>query len=136
MASRRRLARIAVLQTLFELEFPKRNHPDPTQILDQNLAEIGRDSVDIPFACSLLQSIRENEKTLHVIIQEHAPQWPLDRMDRISRALLLLGACELLFLKEAPPAVAMDEAIELAKEFGELESAKFVNGVLNAIAHR
>jgi N utilization substance protein B len=57
-------------------------------------------------------------------------------MDPISRSILLVGAYELLFQKEAPQAVVMNEAIEIAKEYGNEESGKFVNGVLNAIAHR
>jgi N utilization substance protein B len=68
-------------------------------------------------------------------MQEHAPQWPLERMDPITRSTLMMGTGELLYGSDAPPAVIMDEAIEIAKEFGEEESGKFVNGVLNAIAH-
>ena len=55
-------------------------------------------------------------------------------MDPISRCILLLGTYELLFNKDAPTAVVINEAIEIAKEYGNDESGKFVNGVLNAIA--
>jgi N utilization substance protein B len=55
-------------------------------------------------------------------------------MDPVSRFTLLIGCFELLFAKDAPPAVVMNESIEIAKEFGTAESGKFVNGVLNAIA--
>ena len=57
-------------------------------------------------------------------------------MDPIARCVLLVGGYELLFANDAPPPVVMDEAIEIAKEYGSSESAKFVNGVLNAIAHQ
>ncbi len=56
-------------------------------------------------------------------------------MDTITRCILMIGGYELLFAKDAPPAVVMNEAIEVAKEFGTEEGAKFVNGVLNALAH-
>jgi N utilization substance protein B len=55
-------------------------------------------------------------------------------MDPISRCILLMGAYELLFANDAPPAVVMNEAIDIAKEYGSDEAGKFVNGVLNAIA--
>jgi N utilization substance protein B len=133
MASRRRLARIAVMQTLFEQDFSPKTS-DTVQMLHRNIAE-QEEEVDIPFAESLLQGIEEHADDIRRAIQEHAPQWPLDRMDRISRALLMIGAFELLYSSEAPPAVVMNEAIDIAKDFGEGESGKFVNGVLNAIAH-
>ncbi len=69
-------------------------------------------------------------------IEAHAPEWPLDRMDSITRSILMIGAFELLYAKDAPPAVVMNEAIDIAREYGSDESAKFVNGVLNALAHR
>jgi N utilization substance protein B len=57
-------------------------------------------------------------------------------MDPISRAILLLGAYELLMSTDAPAAVVMNECIDIAKEYGTSESGKFVNGVLNALAHK
>jgi N utilization substance protein B len=69
-------------------------------------------------------------------IQDHAPGWTLERMDPVSRCILQVGAFELQVAKEAPPAVVMNEAIEIAKEFGTDESGKFVNGVLNAMVKK
>ena len=139
MPSRRRLARIAVMQTLFEEAFtndhPRNAPPSAAGTLQRNIADFGVSQVDIPFAEELLGGIAAHAADLRSAIQDHAPQWPLARMDGISRALLMIGAEELLFRKDVPPAVIMDEAIEIAKEYGEEESGKFVNGVLNAIAH-
>lgn len=129
MARRRHLSRIAVMQTLFERE---RRSCDEVESLERNAAELGE--IDLPFAEKLLLGIAEKENALREAVAAHAPGWSLDRMDPISRCLLLVGAYELLFLKEAPPAVVMNEAIEIAKEYGTAESGKFVNGVLNAIA--
>lgn len=139
MASRRRLARIAVMQTLFELDFCSQHGKEskrmPEEILKRNIAEAGEEQVDRAFAEKLLQGLWAHAAGILSHIAKHAPEWPLERMDRMSRCLLMIGAYELLFGKDAPAAVAMDEAIEIAKEFGEEESGKFVNGVLNAIAH-
>ena len=142
MASRRRLARIAVMQTLFEKDFlssddsTERQHFHGESALHRNIDELKASEVDVPFAENLLRGVEDHASDIRQAIIEHAPQWPLERMDRITRALLLIGAYELLFAHEAPPAVIMNEAIDIAKEFGEEESGKFVNGVLNAIAHQ
>lgn len=130
MARRRHLSRIAVMQTLFERS--ARGELNAEQSLRRSLAELG-DS-DEAFAEELLQGVLAHETDLHAAIATHAPGWTLDRMDPIARAVLCIGTEELLFRSDAPPAVVMNECIEIAKEFGTDESGKFVNGVLNAIA--
>ena len=131
MARKRHLSRIAVMQVLFERQ---KRATDPQDALVQNVQELGE--VDHSFASSLLKGVLEKEADLKRIIQEHAPDWTLERMDPIARCTLIVGAYELLYGNDAPPAVVMNEAIEIAKEYGSAESGKFVNGVLNAIAHR
>lgn len=131
MARRRHLSRIAVMQVLFERE--QRPHLDATEALAMNHAELGE--MDDEFADSLLAGVLKHEEELKQAIQDHAPGWTLDRMDPVSRCVLQIGTYELLVAKEAPPAVIMNEAIDVAKEFGTDESGKFVNGVLNAIAN-
>lgn len=131
MARRRHLSRIAVMQVLFERE--RRPGVDPAQALVLNHEELGE--MDDEFAAALLEGVLKHEEAMKQSIQEHAPGWTLDRMDPVSRCVLQIGAYELLVAKEAPPAVIMNEAIDIAKEFGTDESGKFVNGVLNAIAN-
>ena len=92
--------------------------------------------MDDVFARSLLAGVLEKEEELKTAIQAHAPGWTLNRMDPVSRCVLLVGSYELLFANDAPPAVVMNEAIEMAKEYGTDESGKFVNGVLNGMAKR
>ena len=91
--------------------------------------------MDDAFAAELLAGVLAHEEAMKQTIQDHAPGWTLDRMDPVSRCVLQIGAYELLVSKDAPPAVVMNEAIDIAKEFGTDESGKFVNGVLNAIAN-
>ncbi len=132
MARRRHLSRVAVMQVLFERE--KHEVKDFVSALARNMDELG--DCDRDFAQSLLEGAVQKEQDLKDVIQKHAPQWPLERMDPISRCILLVGAYELLFHKDAPQAVVMNEAIDIAKEYGTGEGGKFVNGVLNAVAHR
>ncbi len=132
MARRRHLSRIAVMQALFEHE--QRPEVDSKISLQKNEAELGE--MDSEFAEELLSGVLKNYDTLCVSIQEHAPGWTLERMDPVSRCVLCMGAYEMLFSKEAPAAVIINEAIEIAKEFGTEESGKFVNGVLNAMVQK
>ena len=131
MARKRHLSRIAVMQVLFERE----NHElDIEKALIRDARELG--DIDESVAVALLAGVMGKEQKLKEIVQADAPQWSLDRMDPISRCTLLMAAYELVFGNDAPPAVVMNEAIEIAKEHGTEESGKFVNGVLNAIANR
>jgi len=131
MPRKRHLARIAVMQVLFERET---RDVDAEESLERITEELG--NIDQVFAEKLLKNTLDKEQDLKEVIQKHAPDWSLERMDPIARSMLLVGAYELIYGEDAPPAVVMNEAIEIAKEYGTSESSKFVNGVLNAIAHR
>jgi len=82
---------------------------------------------------SLAKKVISKIKIVDKIIAECAPKWPIEKINRIDLAILRLATWELAFRKKTPPKVAIDEAIELAKEFGAENSASFVNGVLGTI---
>ncbi|OGJ55794.1 hypothetical protein A2635_05010, partial [Candidatus Peribacteria bacterium RIFCSPHIGHO2_01_FULL_51_9] len=111
MARRRHLSRITVMQVLFERE--RRPGVDFADALKRNAQEIGE--LDLPFAELLMLGVLEKEGELRAMIQSSAPEWTIDRMDPISRCVLLVGAFELLFGKDAPAAVVINEAIDIAK---------------------
>lgn len=122
------------MQTVFEV---LARSSDADASLARNIAELGGVSaVDTDFSRTLVTGVVGDLQVIQDAIQVHAPQWPWERMDSITRCILLIGAYELLHAEDVPPAVVMNEAIEVAKEYGTEESAKFVNGVLNALAHR
>lgn len=83
----------------------------------------------------LLDGILQKQKELDLVIEKAAPEWPIDRISPVDRNILRLGLYELLFAdrKEVPAKVAINEAIELAKQFGGDNSSKFINGVLGAV---
>lgn len=130
MARKRHISRIVVMQVLFERE---QHDCDLVEALDRNLEELGNG--DTEYAHQILTGVIEKESDVREAIAKHAPDWSLDRMDPIARCTLLVGAYELLCIDDVPDAVVMNEAIEIAKDYGSPESGKFVNGVLNAIAH-
>lgn len=136
MPSRRRLARVSAMQAIFEIL--ARGGGDPESTLERDIAELGGPkAVDQAFSAQLVTGVQEKMAEIQSAIAIHAPQWPWERMDSMTRCILLIGAYELLYCLDVPPAVVMNEAIEVAKEYGTAESAKFVNGVLNALAqHR
>ena len=83
----------------------------------------------------LLDGILGKQPELDLVIEKAAPEWPIDRISPVDRNILRLGLFELLFAdrKEVPAKVAINEAIELAKQFGGDNSSRFVNGVLGAV---
>lgn len=81
----------------------------------------------------LVAGILPSLQTLDDAIKQAAPEWPVDKIAKIDLAILRLATYELLIQKTEPPKVVIDEAVELAKEFGNENSPKFINGVLGTI---
>lgn len=134
MASNRHLGRMLVVQTLYEYEFRTEvgdSWVEATEILARNIQKY-QDSVgDIDFVKQLLAGVLEKQAELDEKLQPLAPEWPIQQIGRIDRAILRLGLYELLHSSEkVPHKVVINEAVELAKAFGSDNSGKFVNGVL------
>ena len=85
------------------------------------------------YANRLVEGTLERRPEIDQRITTHADNWNLNRMAVIDRNILRLGAYELLYLDDVPSKVCINEAIELAKRFGDADSGKFINGVLDAI---
>lgn len=134
MASRQ-LARSIVLQSLYEWDFYGRTEPIE-KVLERNYNEFGPGlEKEHEFMTSLAHGVLEHLERLDATITASAPEWPLEQIAIIDRNALRIGLYELLFSdkKEVPAAVAIDEAIELAKNYGGPNSGKFINGVLGKV---
>ena len=83
------------------------------------------------FAERLVQGVLEHKKELDATIGKYATNWTVSRMPIVDRNILRAGLYELLWLDEVPAKVTMDEAVELAKSFGDNDASKFVNAVLD-----
>jgi N utilization substance protein B len=107
----------------------------PESILDRNIKEFAETNNDKPFMKRLLVGVLSKQKDLDAVITKAAPEWPLDKIARVDRNILRIGLYELLFSdrKEVPAKVAINEAIELAKNFGGDSSGSFVNGVIGGV---
>ena len=88
------------------------------------------------FAWNLLTGVQKELSTLDRAVASHSKNWRLDRIARVEIAILRLALYEMLFLEDVPVNVAINEAIELSKKFGDRKSNKFVNGILDAIGKK
>lgn len=131
MASFRHLARTCVMQTIFELDFNKKD--SPKIVLERILKEFAPKLTETKYAYKTLKGVVDNKKEIYKIIHKYAPQWPVDKIARIDRAVLEIGVYEIVFNKEIPDIVAINEGVEIAKHFGDENSPKFINGVLSSV---
>lgn len=128
----RHLSRTVAMQTLYEWDF--NTHKGELEKLAQyNIEQLAPGMEDTSFVYDLLNGVRSNLDQIDKTIIETAPEWPLDQITIIDRNILRLGIYELLFAKDVPPKVAINEAVELGKTFGGESSGKFVNGVLGTL---
>ena len=129
MAGVRRQARTAALQALYELDCTKHK-------AEEALAHSGTGKKlpqeAISFSKELVKGVLQNKAELDPLIEKFAPAFPLEQMSVIDRNILRLAIFEILFNK-TPIKVAINEAVELAKEFGGNSSPRFINGVLGSI---
>lgn len=128
--SLRHRARIVTLQTLYELEFAANSE---TSILERNLKEKELPREVATFAGSLVSGVIANKQLLDNTIGRFATAFPVDQLAAMDRNILRLALFEITVSKEVPPKVAINEAVELAKEFGADTSPKFINGVLGSV---
>jgi N utilization substance protein B len=131
----RHLSRSIVLQSLFEWDLNALEKKAVEEVLERNVSEFAPNKTDLPFMGKLLDGVIAKQPELDLVIEKAAPDWPIDRISPVDRNILRLGLYELLFAdrKEVPAKVAINEAIELAKQFGGDNSSRFINGVLGAV---
>lgn len=134
MASRH-LSRSIVLQSLYEWDFSGKKPENLEPIVERNIQEFGPGLEDKSFVWQIINGVILHIKDLDIIIEKAAPEWPIEQITIVDRNVLRIGLFELLYAdkEEVPPKVAINEAIELAKNFGGESSGKFINGVLGTV---
>jgi N utilization substance protein B len=127
---KRREAREKAIQTLFQL--------DNTELsIDEAIVYIIGEGVEVnSFYDKLVRGTVENNTEIDTALSANLQNWSLSRLPKIERTVLRLAVFELLFGKDAPDRVIMNEAIELCKTFGDEKSGRFVNGVLSKFAEK
>lgn len=130
----RHLSRILVLQELFREDFGKVNSFITEDVSVDDLVQINEISeYNNDLYQNILNGVPQEIEQIDETIKKYAPQWSIDQMKLVDLQILRIAIYEGFLAKITPPKVAIDEAIEIAKEFGGESSGKFVNGVLGAI---
>ena len=132
MAARNR-ARKRAFQILFEADH---RGADVQTVLADWLRHARNDPRQPPvteFAMDLVEGYAQHAARIDELLSTYAVDWTLDRMPDVDRSILRLGAYELLWVDGTPDAVAIDEAVQLAKEFSTDDSPSFVNGLLGRL---
>ena len=121
------------MQSLFEHDF--RSEEKIVDIRDRNIDEF-KNKVDVEFITETINGIISERELLDKQITDAAPEWPLDQISNVDKCTLELAIFEMNYCKDTPPKVVINEAVELAKQFGGESSSKFVNGVLGTIYNK
>ena len=124
-------ARSLALQVLYEVDIA--NHP-PGDIYQLRLEETPLTEEHAEFARQIIFGVIPLTNTLDQIIAKYAPEWPLDQIAAIDRNILRMALWEFAVYHDTPIKVAINEAVELAKQYGSDSAPRFVNGVLGALA--
>ncbi|MEN8700927.1 transcription antitermination factor NusB [Bacillus infantis] len=123
---KRRTAREKALQALFQIDV---SQADPSEAIDHVLeGEEGDDYLTL-----LVTGVLENKEEIDNMIKQYLEKWKLERLATVDRNLLRQGVYELKYSNDVPANVVIDEAIEIAKIFGDDQSSRFINGVLSKV---
>lgn len=128
----RHLSRTIAMQSLYEWDFNDRQN-SLDDITKHDIIQFAPGLEDPAFILELVKGVADHIDEIDKIIKDTAPEWPIDQITVVDRNILRLGIYELMFAKQVPPKVAINEAVELGKAFGGESSGKFVNGVLGTL---
>ena len=126
----RHLSRMVAMQAIYEWNF--RPEADLNEILERGVAEFA-DDIDKDFVKEEILGVSKNKIELDKEIEICAPEWPIEQISVVDKSILEIAIYELLYSNDVPPKVSINEAIELAKQFGNNNSGKFINGVLGTV---
>ena len=130
MAARTK-ARKRALDVLFESD---QRGANVIAVLEERLKDSGRETSLPPYSETLVRGVVDHWIDINAQLAGASEEWTVDRMPAVDRAILRIGAWEILYNNEVTTAVAIDEAVELARDLSTEDSPRFVNGVLGSIA--
>jgi N utilization substance protein B len=130
MAGVRRKARIAAFQALYELDCTRHKAEDTSARLRAR-ETLTQEALD--FSEELVKGVLQHKSELDALIRRFAPVFPIEQMSIVDKSILRLAIFEILFSDKTPLKVAINEAIELAKDFGSDSSPRLINGILGSV---
>ena len=129
MSSYRHISRIVAMQTLFE--YTLRKNADAQKIIEYNHGIFADKLENTDFLTKLVSGVIEYRLEIDRKIEKYAPEWPIEKIALVERMILEVALFELLYTKDTPSAVIINEAVEISKTYGDDTSSKFINGVLS-----
>jgi N utilization substance protein B len=133
--TRRHKARRGALQILYAWETRGRDRPLQEEASDfwtrRNVASAARD-----YAQRLMTALADHWDDIDAVVAESSEGWEIERMSVIDRNILRIAVAEFMYVEDVPFKVSIDEAVTLATRYGGADSPRFVNGVLDTIAHK
>ena len=127
---KRRRARELAIQVLFHMEC---NPGDPGESFERVCESFGPPKEIRPYSREVVVGVWENRTDLDRLISGSSKNWRVERMSRVDINILRIAIYEVLYMKDVPPKVSIDEAVELGKRYGTEESGAFINGILDHI---
>lgn len=128
---RRTKARECALKILYAIDITKDNPEERIKNFWDNHDTVNKEIKE--FADYLVNGTCKNKELIDKAITKYATNWQIERMATIDRNIIRIATFELLFSEDIPPKVSINEAVEIAKKYGDKDSSKFVNGVLDRI---
>jgi len=129
---KRTLARECALKILYRIEITKDAFDSSIKDFWSNMQKLDNKETQ-EFSNALVKGTCENLAKIDEIISKYAENWDITRIAVIDKNILRMAIFEMLYLEDIPPNVSINEAIELAKKYGDMDSGKFVNGILDKI---
>ena len=123
-------ARKRALDVLFEAE---QRQIDPVALLAQRITQPGTEAALPQYSVEIVEGVLAQQERIDELLATHAHGWTLERMPAVDRGLLRIGTWEVLYNDDVPDAVAVDEAVELARSLSTDDSPTFINGLLGRI---
>jgi transcription antitermination protein NusB len=123
---KRRTAREKALQALFQMDMSG-------MTAEEALANVYEDTPSDEYLDNLVLGTTENKEKIDALIRENLEKWSFDRLAKVDRNIMRVAVFELLEAEDVPNKVIINEAIEIAKTYGDDQSGKFINGVLSKV---
>jgi N utilization substance protein B len=128
--TQRRLARECALEALYRLDLVG---DEPAGVIDEMLARKNPSDEAEAYLRRIVDAVVTNQNDIDSVLRRHLRRWRLERLTVLDRAILRIATAEILHFGDVPPKVSINEAVEIAKKYGDDDAGKFVNGVLDGV---
>ncbi len=128
--TQRRLARESAVEVLYRLDLVA---DEPEAVIQEICVRKNPSEEAESYLRRLVRTVENHRNEIDRVLKKHLKRWRLERLTFIDRAILRMGCAEILFFDDVPPKVAINEAVDIAKKFGDDNAGKFVNGVLDGV---